>query len=113
MNESLPLLTPHLRISIAENESNGGEKVTLPGAIATNNYIELWGERVDNRLVLVTAKEVSGRQGTRKSNPCLLNPWMVICLICIVATCSRKGNQRYRLPQTRENPAAEEDGSRM
>lgn len=85
MNESLPLLTAHLRISITQNEANSGEKVALPRAIATDNDIEFWREWVNNCLVLVAAGQVRRDGEDRRDGSCLLKPWMVICLICIFA----------------------------
>jgi hypothetical protein len=83
MNESLPLLASHLRISIAENEANSGEKVALPRAIATDNDIEFWREWVNNCLVLVAAGKVRRDREGRRDDSYLLKPCMVICLICI------------------------------
>jgi hypothetical protein len=40
-------------VRIAQNETNGSEKVALAGAIATDNYIVLWGEWFDDGLILV------------------------------------------------------------
>lgn len=62
MNESLTLFATHLRIRIAEDETNGGEEVTLARTIATHDYIEFGGEGVDNGLILVAAIEVRPSQ---------------------------------------------------
>jgi hypothetical protein len=59
VNESLPFLSSHLRIGIAEDKTDRGEEVALAGAIATDNYIEFGRERVDDRLVLVAGLPVS------------------------------------------------------
>lgn len=42
MKESIPLLATHLRIGVAEDESDCGEEVTLPRAIASNDHVVLW-----------------------------------------------------------------------
>lgn len=53
MQKSLALLSAHMSVGIAEDEANGREEVTFPGAIAADDYIVLWGEWLDNGLVLV------------------------------------------------------------
>jgi len=74
MNESLPLLAPHLRVSIAEDKPDGGEEITLPRAIATDNDIELWREWINNGLVLVAAGKVRREDRGQWVAPCLLKP---------------------------------------
>jgi hypothetical protein len=59
MDESLSFLSSHLRVCITEDESNGSEEVALPGAIATNNDIELGREWIDDGLVLIAALTVN------------------------------------------------------
>jgi hypothetical protein len=56
VQESLSLLAAHLSVGIAQNESDGGEKVTLSGTIATNDNIVFGREGLDNGLVLVAAR---------------------------------------------------------
>ena len=59
MEQSLALLPSHLRVRIAEYESNGGEEVALSGTIATDNHIALWRERFDDGLFLVTGASLA------------------------------------------------------
>ena len=42
MKQSVPLLATHLRVGIAQDETDCSEKVTLPRAIASNDHIVLW-----------------------------------------------------------------------
>lgn len=83
MNESLPLLAPHLRVGITENEADGSEEIAFSRAIATDNDIELWRERINYSLVLVAAGKVRRDGKGKRVASCLLKPWMVICLMCI------------------------------
>jgi hypothetical protein len=53
MKKSLSFLTAKMGVSIAENESNGGEEVTLARTIAADDDIVFRGEGLDNGLVLV------------------------------------------------------------
>ena len=55
MEESLSLFATHLRVCIAEHESNRGEEVAFPGTIATNDHVGFGGEGLDDGLLLVTA----------------------------------------------------------
>lgn len=54
MKKSLALFSPHVRVGITEDESNGREEVTFTGTIATDNNVVFWGEWLDHGLVLVT-----------------------------------------------------------
>jgi hypothetical protein len=53
VEEALALLAAHLRVGIAENESNGCEEVTLAGTIASDNYIGFVRKRFNDCLILV------------------------------------------------------------
>lgn len=53
MEESAPLFAPHLCISIAEYETDGGEEIALPRAIAANDNVVFRRERLDDCLILV------------------------------------------------------------
>ena len=55
MQESLALFPPHLRIGIAKHEANRSEEITLAGPVTADNDIMFWGERLDDRLVFITA----------------------------------------------------------
>lgn len=59
MKESIPLLTAHLRVSITEDETDSGEEVALSRAIASNDHIMLWRERLNNGLIFVTTLDIS------------------------------------------------------
>jgi hypothetical protein len=54
VKQSLALFPSHLRVGIAQNEANSGEKVTLAGTIAADNNIVFRGKGFDDRLVFVT-----------------------------------------------------------
>ena len=56
MKKGLAFLSAQVGVSIAEDETNGREEVTLSGAIATNDDIMLRGEWLDDRLVLVAVR---------------------------------------------------------
>lgn len=58
MKKGLAFLSAQVGVSIAENESNGREEVTLSGAIATNDDIMLRREWLDDRLVLVAVRQL-------------------------------------------------------
>lgn len=55
MKKSLALLPAKMGVGITENESNGGEEVTLAGTIAADDDIVLRREGLDNGLILVAA----------------------------------------------------------
>lgn len=102
MEQRLPLFTAHLRVRVREHEADRGEKVGLAGAVAANDYIVFGREGLDDGLFFVSG---TGREGTRRIyelgfslhfsifqffnflGDALgthdLNPWMIICLICI------------------------------
>jgi hypothetical protein len=54
VKQSLALFPSHLRVGIAQNEANSGEKITLSRTIAADNDIVFWGKGFDDRLVFVT-----------------------------------------------------------
>ena len=54
MEKSLPLLAAHVGVGIAEYESDGGKKITFPGAVAPDDNIGSRGERFYDCLVFVT-----------------------------------------------------------
>lgn len=54
MKKSLSLLATHLRVCIAQNEPNSGEKVTLARTVTANDDIVFGREGFNDRLVLVT-----------------------------------------------------------
>lgn len=56
MQKSLTLLSAHLGVCIAKHETDRGEEVTLAGTVAADYNIVLWGERFDDRLVLVAVE---------------------------------------------------------
>ena len=86
MEQSPAFFATELRVGIAEDESDGGEKVGFAGAIASNDHVVLGREGLDDGLVFVTASDVSS--GFRRvSGLCAtydLKPWMMICLIYIL-----------------------------
>lgn len=53
MEETLALLTAHLRVCIAEDEANRREEVTLSRSIAADDDVGLGREGLNDRLVLV------------------------------------------------------------
>lgn len=53
MKKGLALFSAHVRICIAEDETNGREEITFAGTIATHNHIVLGRKRLNNRLILV------------------------------------------------------------
>ena len=59
MKESLALLATHLRICIAEDESNGGEEIAFAGSIATDDHIVAGRERFYHSLVLVAVEPLA------------------------------------------------------
>lgn len=60
MEKTLPLLTAHLGIGIAENEADGCEEVTFTGTIAADDDVGLWRKGLDDGLFLVaTMKELA------------------------------------------------------
>jgi hypothetical protein len=54
MKKSLPLLATHLRVCIAQNETNGGEKVTLARTVTADDDIVFGRKGFNDGLVLVT-----------------------------------------------------------
>jgi hypothetical protein len=84
VKKRLSLFATHLSICIAEDESDGGKEVTLARTIATNDDICLRGEGFDNRLFLVATIPLALLPKVQYS-PYLLKPWIMICLICILA----------------------------
>ena len=86
MKQRLALFPAHLSICIAEDETNSGEEVGLSGTIATDDDIALGREGLDDCLLLVTLRLSGILTGTfLASMAYLLKPWMIICLICILA----------------------------
>ena len=61
VKESIPLLATHLRIGVAEDESDSGEEVTLSRAIASNDHIVLWRKGLNNGLLFVATLDISTR----------------------------------------------------
>lgn len=53
MKKSLSLFTTKVRVCIAQDETNGGEEVTLARSIAADDDIVFRGERLDDGLILV------------------------------------------------------------
>ena len=53
MKKSIALFATHLCVSIAENKSDSGEEVALPRAVAPNDDIVLWRERINRSLIFV------------------------------------------------------------
>lgn len=53
MKKSLSLLATHLCVCITQNETNGGEKVTLARTVTADDDIVLGREGFNDRLVLV------------------------------------------------------------
>lgn len=99
MKQGLSLFPAHLRVGIAEHESNCGEEVTLAGAISPDDDIMLWRKGFDHRLLAIAAFEVStfvnDLLNCQKAD--LLKPWIMICLICISATrnANEEGQEKY------------------
>ncbi len=50
MKKGAPLFPSHLCVGIAKDESDGGEEITLSGAIATHNHVVFWGEGLNDSL---------------------------------------------------------------
>lgn len=77
-----------MRVSVAEDESDSGEEVALPRAIASNDHIVLWREGLNNGLLfiamLLLAYEKYDANGARWY---LLKPCMIICLMYILSDC--------------------------
>ena len=89
-------------IGVTEDKSNGGEEVTLAGAIAAYNDVVFRRERLDDSLILIAKRytlvlsKVWVLQGR---STYLLKPWMIICLIYILLLevyCSSRGGLRGR-----------------
>ena len=55
----MPLLSTHLSICIAEDETNGGEEIAFSGAIVPNYHVVFRGERLDDGLFLVAVPVIS------------------------------------------------------
>lgn len=55
MKKSLSLLAHQVSVRITQDETNGGEEVTLARTIATDNDIVFRREGLDDRLVLVAS----------------------------------------------------------
>lgn len=58
MKKSLSFLSTEVSIGIAQNESNGGEEVTLAGTITADDDIVFWGEWFDDSLVLIAEVDI-------------------------------------------------------
>lgn len=56
MKKGLALFATHVSVCIAENESNGCEKVAFARTVTADDDIVLGGERLDDRLILVAVK---------------------------------------------------------
>ena len=88
MDEGLPLLASHLRIGVAENETNSGKEIALPRSIAADDNVEFGREGVDDGLIFVAGDRQDLSSGSLVigglGSPHLLKPWIVICLMCIV-----------------------------
>lgn len=94
MKKSLSLFATHLCVCIAQDESDGGEEVALSGAIATDYDIVLGRERLNDGLVLVAVGASCQKRNPRHANhgqTYLLKPWIMICLICMVAAHTMRG----------------------
>jgi len=94
VKKSLSLFATHLRVCIAQDESDGGEEVALAGTIATDNDIMLGRERLNDGLVLVAVGASCQKvllRDKRDDQTYLLKPWMMICLICMVAAHTMPG----------------------
>ena len=53
VKKGLALFAPHLRIGIAQDESNGRKEIRLPRTIPTYNHIVLGREGFNDSLLLV------------------------------------------------------------
>ena len=53
MEESLSFFTAHLSVGIAKNKPNGSKEIALARAIAANDNVVFWRERLDDSLVFV------------------------------------------------------------
>ena len=89
MEECASFLSPHLSVCIAKHETDGGKEVALSWAIASNDDIMLGRKWLDNSLILVAIKCELNPAATCKEMY-LLNPWMIICLIYILADETRR-----------------------
>lgn len=69
MKKSASLFAPHLRICIAENKTDGGKEVTLPGAVAPYDDIVLRREGLDDRLVFVAVVMIRGARNQCAQEP--------------------------------------------
>jgi len=56
MEQSLPLLTSHLRIRVAQNEANRSKQVALARTISADNNVVLPGEWFNHSLILVAGR---------------------------------------------------------
>lgn len=58
VKQSLALFPSHLRVGIAQNEANSGEKVALSGTIAADNDIVFGRKGFNDRLVFVAIDRI-------------------------------------------------------
>ena len=95
MEQCLALFAPHLSVRIAEHEANCGEEVALARAIAPDDDIQARRKGLNDCLVFVTTSAGTISKAMRYLKPHathqaslahLLKPWMMICLINMVAT---------------------------
>jgi hypothetical protein len=71
VEKGLPLLAAHVCVGIAEDESNGGEEVTLARTIAPDDDIGPGREGLDDGLILVAARGRLSVQGYLRARSCV------------------------------------------
>jgi hypothetical protein len=62
VEKRLALFATHLRVGIAEDETDGGEEIALSRTIATNDDVRTGGEGLDDGLVLVAVQILALRR---------------------------------------------------
>lgn len=80
MEKSLALFSAKVGVGIAQDETNGGEEITLARPITADDNIMFRGKGLNDRLVLVASKKSGEVPLLPSMTTYLLKPWIIICL---------------------------------